>query len=142
MVEGHEDDVDDDAERDEQLGEGIEHQVGPYLADLKPDVAAVPDAKHVDRLLEVLAEDLFVLGTLVVVVVDVAADMRQLAHGSLRHLVDDVVQVLDILEGHGGVRVTDQGTIISEPVELPQIKVPDLFIIISISASTTLIKGR
>ena len=98
MVEGHEDDVDDDAERDEQLGEGIEHQVGPYLADLKPDVAAVPDAKHVDRLLEVLAEDFFVLGTLVVVVVDVAADMRRLAHGSLRHLVDDVVQDLDILE--------------------------------------------
>ncbi len=31
MVEGHEDDIDHDAERDEQLSERIKHQDGEYL---------------------------------------------------------------------------------------------------------------
>ena len=98
VVERHEDDVDDDTEGDGQLRERVEDQVGQDLAGLQPDVAAIPDAKDVDRLLEVFAEDLFVLRTLVVVVVDEAADVRRLAEGTFGHLVDDVVQYLNILK--------------------------------------------
>ena len=83
MVEGHEDDVDDDAERDEQLREGIKDQKSQDFADLQPDVAAVPYAEDVDGLLEVLAEDLLILWPLVVVVVDEAADVSRFADRTL-----------------------------------------------------------
>ena len=36
-VEAHEHDVDDDAEGDGQLDEGVEHDEGQHLADLGPD---------------------------------------------------------------------------------------------------------
>lgn len=98
MVERHEDDVDDDTERDGQLGERVEDQIGQDLAGLQPDVAAIPDAEDVDWLFEVLAEDLFVLGTLVVVVVHEPADVCRLTHRTFGHLVDDVVQYLNILK--------------------------------------------
>lgn len=98
MVESHEYDVDNDAERDGQLREGIEDEEGQDLTGLQPDVAAIPDAEDVDGFFEVIAEDLLVLRALVVVVVHEAADVSGLAHGTLWHLINDIVQDLNILK--------------------------------------------
>ncbi len=103
MVERHEDDVDNDTERDGQLREGIEDEEGEDLAGLQPDVAAIPDTKDVDWFFEVIAEDLLVLRALVVVIVHEAADVSGLAHGTLWHLINDVVQDLNILERNCGI---------------------------------------
>lgn len=98
MVESHEYDVDNDAERDGQLREGIEDEEGQDLTGLQPDVAAIPDAEDVDGFFEVIAEDLLVLRALVVVVVHEAADVSGLAHWTLWHLINDIVQDLNILK--------------------------------------------
>ena len=83
MVERHENDVDNDAERDGQLREGIEDEEGQDLTGLQPDIAAIPYAEYINRFFKVIAEDLFVLRALVVVVVHEAADVSGLAHGTL-----------------------------------------------------------
>ena len=69
MIQGHEDDVDNDAEGDGQLREGVKDQEGQDLRGLEPDVAAIPDAKDVNWFFEVLAKDLFVLRTFVIVII-------------------------------------------------------------------------
>ena len=69
MVQGHEYDVDNDAEGDGQLREGVKDQEGQYLRGLEPDIAAIPDAKDVNWFFEVLAKDLFVLRTFVIVII-------------------------------------------------------------------------
>ena len=69
MVGSHEDDVDDDAEGDEELGEWIEDDVGKELADLDPDGAAVPDAEHVGRVHALLDQHLLQLLALVLIII-------------------------------------------------------------------------
>ena len=98
MVERHEDDVDDDAERDGELCEGVEDDEREELADPDPQPAAVPDAAHVDALDDLLGHDVFALGALVLVVVEVGGEGGGLAHGAVRDGVDDVVQHQDILQ--------------------------------------------
>lgn len=48
MIQRHEERIDDDAERDEELYEWIKDQQGHVLLKLEPEPAAVPDAKYVD----------------------------------------------------------------------------------------------
>ena len=48
MVQCHEERVDDDAERDEELDERIEDQQGYPLLELEPDPTTIPNAKYVD----------------------------------------------------------------------------------------------
>lgn len=48
MIECHEQRIDDDAQRDEQLGERVEHRPRDALLELQPRPAAVPDAEDVD----------------------------------------------------------------------------------------------
>lgn len=48
VIEGHEQSIDDDTERDEKLYEGIEHDEGHVLLELQPEPAAVPHAEYVD----------------------------------------------------------------------------------------------
>ena len=99
LVQRHEDDVDGDAEGDEELGEGVEDDEGEHLGDLEPEPAAVPDAHHVDRLLDVLARYQLEVGALVVVVVvHVGAQVRHLRDGPLGHLFYYVVEQYHILE--------------------------------------------
>ena len=57
VVQRHEYDVDDDAEGDEELGEGVEHDEGQDLAHSDPQPAAVPDAGHVRAFHGVLSKD-------------------------------------------------------------------------------------
>lgn len=48
VVQRHEERIDDDAERDEELYERVKDQQGHVLLKLEPEPAAVPDAKDVD----------------------------------------------------------------------------------------------
>lgn len=48
MVQGHEECVDDNAQRDEQLDERVEHDERHVLLELEPQPAAVPHAEYVD----------------------------------------------------------------------------------------------
>lgn len=48
VIQRHEERIDDDAECDEELYEWIKDQEGHVLLNLKPEPAAVPDAKDVD----------------------------------------------------------------------------------------------
>ena len=59
VVEGHEGCVDDDAEGDEQVDEGIEHDEGEELC--QPDVAvtAVPHTHHLEALCAEVTDPLF-----------------------------------------------------------------------------------
>ena len=101
VVQGHEDDVDDDAERDEELGEGVKDEKGQNFADLYPDPAAVPNAGHVCGLDQGRGHLLPELGALVVRVVVVDVEGRQaggLAQRPVADLVDNVVKNLDILK--------------------------------------------
>jgi hypothetical protein len=97
VVERHEDDVDDNAQRDEELGEGVEDDEREELADADPQPAAVPHAPDLDALCPVLRYDIIARGALVVVVVQVRAQRGCLAYRTLGHLVDDVVQDEDVL---------------------------------------------
>ena len=97
MVERHEYDVDDDAECDGELREGIEDDEREELADPNPQPTAVPHAAHVDALDDLLGHDVLALGTLVLVVVQVGGEGGGLAHGAIRDLVDDVVEHKDVL---------------------------------------------
>ena len=53
MIHGEEEDVDDDAERDEQLSEGVKDDEGHDLADTDPAAAAVPYAEDVNHVLQI-----------------------------------------------------------------------------------------
>lgn len=48
MIQCHEERIDDDAERDEELYERVKDYQGHVLLKLEPEPAAVPDAKDVD----------------------------------------------------------------------------------------------
>ena len=50
MVESHEGGVDDYAERDEQVDEGVEHDEGEELCEPDVAVAAVPDTHNLKTL--------------------------------------------------------------------------------------------
>lgn len=52
MVERHEQGVHNDAQRNEELGERIEHQPRDSLLELQPRPATVPHAKDVDAAAE------------------------------------------------------------------------------------------
>lgn len=52
MIQCHEHCVDHNAQRNEQLGERIEHQPGDALLEFQPRPAAVPNAKDVDAAAE------------------------------------------------------------------------------------------
>ena len=98
MVHGHEDDIDRDAEGDEELGEGVKDQDGQELTNPDPDPGAIPDAEHVDALLQVLDESALPLVLVVVVdghVIDVDVDERQVGADA----VDDLVQDAQVLIG-------------------------------------------
>lgn len=48
MIQCHEERIDDDTERDEELYERIKDQQGHVLLKLEPEPTAIPDAKDVD----------------------------------------------------------------------------------------------
>lgn len=48
VIQCHEERIDDDAERDEELYERVKDYQGHVLLKLEPEPAAVPDAKDVD----------------------------------------------------------------------------------------------
>ncbi len=98
LVQGHEDDVDDDAERDKELRERIEDDKGKDLADLDPQPATVPDAPDLCALDHVLQEDVLELRALLVIVVDERAEVGGFAHWAFRHLVNDVVEHFHVLQ--------------------------------------------
>ena len=59
VVEGHEGGVDDDAESDEQVDEGIEHDEGEELCQPDVAVAAVPHTHHLEALCAEVTDPLF-----------------------------------------------------------------------------------
>ena len=73
MVERHEYDVDDDAERDGELREGVEHDEREEFADPNPQPTAVPHAADVDALDDLLGDDVLALGALIFVIVELRA---------------------------------------------------------------------
>ena len=97
MVERHEYDIDDDAECDGELGEGVEDDEGEEFADPDPEPTTVPNAADVDALDDLLCNDILALRALVLVVVQVGREGGGLAHGAIRDGVDDVVEHKDVL---------------------------------------------
>ena len=79
MVERHKEHVDDNAQRDEKLSERVKDNEREELADSNPQPTAVPDAADLNALHDVLGEDVFALGTFVVIVVHVSAQGRRFA---------------------------------------------------------------
>lgn len=100
MVQSHEYDVDHDTQGDEELGEGVEHDVGEELRGLEPQPAAIPDAGYIQRLGEVLGNLFLDLGTLPVVIIVVGDDRDVL--GILLDGFNDVVQHSNVLENEEG----------------------------------------
>ena len=99
VVCGHEQNVDNDAQRDSQFSEGVEDQVGQDFADFEPECTAVPYAEDFERLRQIFSHDSFVIGTLVVfVIVTKATQVGGFAHGSFANLVYDAVEHLHILQ--------------------------------------------
>ena len=47
LIQGHEDDIDNNTQGNEEFGEGIENQESKDFTDLDPDVGTVPEAKQV-----------------------------------------------------------------------------------------------
>lgn len=68
MVEGHEERIDDDAERDEELDEGVVHEEADQLLKLDPAGRTVPDAANVEPLERESDQTLFDLRSLFVIV--------------------------------------------------------------------------
>ena len=68
MVEGHENNVDQDTQGDEHFGEGVENYKREDLADADPKAAAVPDAKYVAAVGQLLFDDPFQLFIIILVI--------------------------------------------------------------------------
>lgn len=99
LIEGHEDDIDDNAEGDEEFGERVEDDEGETFADLDPNGTTVPNAHDVDGLGQPLAEDVLEFRAfIVIVVVYEPAQVSGFAQWAFRHLVDYVAQDPDVLE--------------------------------------------
>ena len=70
-IESHEGNVDDSADSDEELGEGVEDQVGEDLGTLDPDSRAIPDAEKVTTSFQTIHQNVFHFWPLVVLVLRV-----------------------------------------------------------------------
>ena len=80
VVQGHEGGVDDDAEGDEELGEGVEDKIGEDLSTLDPDSGAIPDAEKVTTSLQTIRHNVFHFWPLVVLVLRITFSERQILH--------------------------------------------------------------
>jgi len=87
VVQGQEDDVHDDAEGDDDFGEGVENDEGHDLAEFDPQSGAVPDAQDVDHVLRVVPEHALEIRTFVVVVIldDVSPNHGRILKTSLQY---------------------------------------------------------
>ena len=96
MVEGHENDVDEDTQGDEDFGEGVENNEREDLADSDPKAAAVPDAEHVASIGQFLLDHPFQLFIIILVIffptVQTSRDVR------CCHAVNHFNQDSDVLE--------------------------------------------
>ena len=70
-VESHEGDIDDGADSDEELGEGVEDKVGEDLGTLDPDSGAIPDAKKVTTSFQTIHHNVFDFWPLVIFILRV-----------------------------------------------------------------------
>lgn len=68
VIHGHEHGVHNDAQRDEELNEGIEDNKGDPFLKFQPNPAAVPHTKHIDALEDRLERLVFERGPILVVV--------------------------------------------------------------------------
>ena len=70
-IESHECNVDDSADSDEELGEGVEDKIGEDLSTLDPDSGAIPDAEKVTTSFQTIHQNVFHFWPLVVLVLRV-----------------------------------------------------------------------
>ena len=70
-VKGHEHDVDDGADGDEEISEGVEDEIGEDLGAPDPDAGAIPDAKKVATSLQTIHHNVFHFWPLVIFVLRV-----------------------------------------------------------------------
>ena len=61
-------DIDNDTQGDEQLGERIKNDNRKYLCCFDPELAAIPDAGYADALLQVITEYVFKTRSFVIVI--------------------------------------------------------------------------
>ena len=70
-IESHECNVDDSADGDEELGEGVEDKIGEDLGAPDPHPGAIPDAKKVATSLQTIHHNVFHFWPLVIFVLRV-----------------------------------------------------------------------
>ena len=86
MISAHEQDIDHDTERDEELREGVKHDYWQHLGEEmlerriwwidghlgcpNPEPAAVPHTHHIRGPLDTIKHDVFHLGTLIIIILE------------------------------------------------------------------------
>ena len=77
-IESHESNVDDSADSDEELGEGVEDKIGEDLSTLDPDSGAIPDAEKVATSFQTIHHNVFDFWSLIVLVLRITFSERQI----------------------------------------------------------------